>query len=188
MERDHTRRDKAIRRNLAELNNAIVKRRALIGLHSAKSSHTLDFFTIAADALFNDIVAHAILVLDRSSQSASFWYLHRCEGARIDKFAKVRGISLDELAALAERFNGIRDNTHFHIDRDAVVDPRKVWSDAGITGDELGWALDSTYALLADLAEELLGARPQLPDYDGSDAPKIIRAYKEQHPDAKLVV
>jgi hypothetical protein len=188
MERDRTRRDKAIRRNLAELNNAIMKRRALIGLHSAKSSHTLDFFVIAADALFNDIVAHAILVLDQSAQSASFWYVYRCEGIRIDKFAKARDISLDRLKALAERFKEIRDNTHFHIDRDAVVNPSKVWSDAGITGDELGWALDSTYALLADLAEELLGSRPQLPDYDGSDAPKIIRAYKKQYPDAKLFV
>ena len=188
MRMDNTQLNKAIDRNLAELNNAILKRRALIGMHAAKSAHSLDFFTIVADALFNDIVAHAILVLDRSAQSASFWYVHRAEKVRIENYAAARSVSLDKLVDLASRFKRIRDKTHFHIDRNAVLQPSIVWSEAAVTGDELGWALQTTHELLADLKAELTGTRPMLPEYDGSDAAEIIRAYKKQCPNAKLVV
>lgn len=188
MEVDQSRFRAAVSRNTAEANNAILKRRALIGLHSANSAHSLDFFVIAAQSLFNDIVAHAIRLFDRSSQSASFWYVTRCDPKTYGVSVRARNISTEKLEDLADRFKGIRDQTHFHIDRDAVFEPKRVWSDAGITGDELGWALESAHAILSDIQYALSGQRPSLPDYDGSDAPKIVRAYKSQHPDAHIVV
>jgi hypothetical protein len=188
MQHDNTRYQKAVRRNVDELNNSILKRRALIGLHSAKSSHSLDFFMIAADALFNDIVAHAILVLDENSKSASFWYVYRCNEPLVNRFAKQRDISIEKLRELSKRFKVIRDETHFHIDRDGVLNPSEVWSRASVTGNELGWALQATYDILADIQETFTGARPSLPDYDGSDAGDIIRAYKAQNPSAKIFV
>jgi hypothetical protein len=178
----------AVSRNTAEAHNAILKRRALMGLHSANSAHSLDFFVIAAQSLFNDVVAHAMRLFDRSSQSASFWYVTRCDIKTYEASANARGISTEKLVDLAARFKGIRDQTHFHIDRDAVFDPKSVWSAAGITGDELRWALESAYAILSDIQFALSGERPSLPDYDGSDAPKIIRAYKLHYPDVHIVV
>ena len=185
---DRSRYEKAVRRNLAELNNAILKRRALIGLQSAKSAHSLDFFTIASDALFNDVVAHAILVLDQNGQSASFWYVYRCDEGLVRKFAKRRDISLDRLSDLSKRFKIIRDETHFHIDRDGVMNPSEVWSRASITGNDLGWALEAAYDVLADIQESVTGTRPSVAEYDGKDAAAIVRAYKAQHPEAKIVV
>lgn len=185
---DRSRYEKAVRRNIADLNNAILERRALIGLHSANSAHGLDFFMIASHALFNDIVAHAILVFDQNSQSASFWYVCRCDEALMNKFAKQRGIPLDRLSGLSKRFKIIRDRTHFHIDKQGVLNPSDVWFEARITGNELGWALESAYDLLADIQESLTGTRPAVADYDGSDAAAIIRAYNTQHPDAEITV
>jgi hypothetical protein len=142
---DETRYTAAICRNLAETNNAIPKRRAHIGLHSAGSAHSLDFFLVAAHALYNDILAHAMRVLDRNSQSASFWYVVRCNEQVANEVATAHSISVDRLRNLSERLKGIRDQTHFHIDRDAVIDARAVWDDAGITGNDLGWALDAVF-------------------------------------------
>jgi hypothetical protein len=51
MEINDSRFDGAVDRNLAEIGNAILKRRALIGLHSAESAHSVDFFRVAAHAL-----------------------------------------------------------------------------------------------------------------------------------------
>src|SRR5207249_1505996 len=71
--------DSVLKRNLAELNNAILKRRALIGLHNAESYYALDFFRIAADALFNDMFSHAINVFDLNRRAASLWLISRAE-------------------------------------------------------------------------------------------------------------
>ena len=58
---------KAIRRDLAGLNNAIWKRRVLIGLHSADSAHALDFFWLAAHAA-RHTVATELEALDYEEQ------------------------------------------------------------------------------------------------------------------------
>src|SRR4030095_5756254 len=98
---DETRYTAAIRRNLAETNNAILKRRALIGLHSAGSGHSLDFFSVAAHALYNDILAHDMRVLDHNSQSSSFWYVVRCNEQIANEVAAAHSISVDHLRNLS---------------------------------------------------------------------------------------
>jgi len=95
---------------------------------------------------------------------------------------------MDRLRALSERFKGIRDQTHFHIDRDAVIDTKVVWDDAGITGNELGWVLDSVFTILSEIHFHRTGERVEVPDYDGTDAANAIRAYKQVFPDAKIAV
>ena len=188
MEIDESRFKSAVRRNLAETSNAILKRRALIGLHSAHSAHSLDFFQIAAHALYNDIVAHAMRVLDHSSQSASFWYVVRCNESLAKAIAAEHSISLEKLSDLTTRFKEIRDQTHFHIDRDAVLNPKAVWDDAEITRDELGWTLSSVFVILSEIHFRRTGERQEIPPYDGSDAAKIIRSYKQCYPDVPIAV
>lgn len=185
---DPTRLQRAISRNIAESSNAILKRRAIVGLHSAHSAHGLDFFRIAEHALFNDMLAHAMRVLDLSGGAASFWYVYRCCDKEIDAFATANNISIERIKELAKRLKCVRDKTHFHIDRHAVLNPTAVWAAAGVTGDDLGWLLESTFACLAEASAVNCGFRPEVPDYDGTDAARIIRAYKAQHPDASVVV
>lgn len=178
----------AVRRNIAEINNAILKRRALIGLHSADSAHGLDFFRLAAHALYNDIISHALKVFERGSQSASFWYIVKTNETLAKQVAKEVDVSLDEIRRLSERLKLLRDKTHFHIDRDAIMDSTKVWAAAGITGDQVGYVLEGAWKILAGIAREVFDESYEIPDYDGSDAEKIIRAYQAAHPDAPIVL
>ncbi len=180
--------DAALERNLAETSNAILKRRALIGLHSADSSHGLDFFQVAAHALYNDLIAHSVRVLDRHRDAASLWYLLRCDEASVRSEASSLGVDLDELGILADKLKSVRDKTLFHIDKKAVTNPKLVWASAEIKGDELGSGLDGAFRLIAGLYFKRHGVTRTIPDHDGSDAPKIIRAYKQVHPEVAIVV
>lgn len=178
----------ALRKTLSDVDNALIKKRALMGLHSANSRHTLDFFLVAAHALYNDMMAHAMRALDPGAGSTSFWHLHRTERRQIDAFATQRDVSISMLLQHSQSLQRIRIRTNFHIERDAVMKPSEVWKAAGLSDRQLGWALTMTHELLADLQELESGERPRLPDYNGSDAARIIRAFKAQHPDAPLVV
>jgi hypothetical protein len=178
----------ALRRNLSEVDNAIIKKRALTGMHSANSRHVLDFFVVAAHALYSDMMAHAMRALDPGAGSGSFWHLHRLEQRRMEEFAAQRDVSISMLLQHSQSLQRIRSKTNFHIDRAAVMEPSEVWKAAGLSDRQLGWALTTTHDLLADLQEQECGERPRLPDYDGSDAARIIRAFKARHPDASLLV
>jgi len=188
MENCWERYDAALERNLAETSNAILKRRALIGLHSADSSHGVDFFRVAAHALYNDLISHAARIFDRHPDAASFWYVVHCDEASARAQASTLGVGLDALGVLADKLKGVRDKTLFHIDKKTVENPKLVWSSAEIKGDVLGSGLDGAFRVLAGLHFKRHGVARTLPDYDGSDAPKIIRAYKQVHPEVAIVV
>lgn len=51
------RSQRALERNLHKLGRAILERKALVGMERAKSYHAVDFFRLAYDALFNDMIA-----------------------------------------------------------------------------------------------------------------------------------
>jgi len=178
----------AVRRNIAELNNAILERRALIGLYAADSAHGLDFFRLAAHALYNDMISHMLKVFERGSQAASFWYVVQTNEALAKRVAKENDVSLEEIRSLSEPFKLLRDKTHFHIDRDAIMEPTKVWAAAGITGEQVGYVLEGAWKILAGIAREVCGESYELPDYDGNDAEEIIRAYKAAHPDVPILI
>lgn len=178
----------ALKRNLMELKQAILKRRALIGMHGANSEHSLDFFQIAAVALYNDTISHTIKVFEVGPKSASFWYIVRLNRKLAEESAKQHSISLKEMESLSKGFKHIRDKTHFHIDRHFAMDPKKVWQAAGISGNDLGYMLESAYTILCTINEKITGERTELPDYDGSDAAEIIRSYKKCHPEVLIVI
>lgn len=188
MEINYERYEQALKRNLAETSNAILKRRALIGMHSAESAHGLDFFRVAAHALYNDILAHTMRVFDRGAQSAAFWYILRVDEPAAKAAIAAHGVDFSRVEGIADRFKVIRDKTHFHIDRDAIANPPAVWDGAGINGNELGYALDSGFAIMSTLYHGRTGLRIAVPDYDGSDVVRIIAAYKKCHPEVPIAI
>ena len=159
-----------------------------MGLQSADSSHGVDFFQVAAHALYNDLMAHSVRILDRHPDAASFWYLLRRDEPSVRSEANSLGVDLAALGILADKLKSVRDKTLFHIDRKAVTNPKLVWASAEIGGDELGSGLDGVWRLLAGLYFKRHGVTRAISDYDGSDAPKIIRAYKQVHPEVAIVV
>lgn len=167
---------RALFRNLNEIRTAILERQALRGLESAGSKHGLDFFRLSYDALFNDMVAHAIKVLDKDSDSATFWYIYRCDSKTVDSFAKDKSYDLNTLDLMADKLKCVRDKTHFHIDKKGVLNPKAVWNEANINGIEFGKALDKILNILKHLYKVHFGREFPIPEYDGSDATKLIIA------------
>ena len=54
-----------IKRNLAESHNALIKRRASVEM-TRVALYGFGYFQIVGDALFNDILAHAARLFDRT--------------------------------------------------------------------------------------------------------------------------
>ena len=170
---------KAIKRNLFEIAHALLERKALISIEKYNKKHGIygeNFFSISYRALFNDMVAHSIKVLDEDRESATFWYIFRADMTKLKKLSSYSEEKMKFLRKLASRFKIIRDKTHFHIDKKGVLGPAFIWKNAGIKGRELGGAL----RYLWDLLNELHGVvfkdnfPHQIDFYDGKDVLKIL--------------
>lgn len=180
--------DRILERCLAELSNAIIKRRALIAMDKVDSYHGLDFFRVVKHALYNDVLAHAMRVFDSTRNSASFGHILKKDAVAAERaFANLQ-IDRVRLEKCANGLKDIRNKTHFHIDAIALNDPSQVWKGADVTGDDLGYLLESGFSVLSSLYLEHTGIEFTIPPYDGSDFLPILKAYKKCHPEAPLVV
>jgi hypothetical protein len=122
---DDDRFQKALLRNLSELQRAIYYRRAWSALKSTdRLTSGLDVFELMDRAFFDQMVGHAIKVFDRNRQSASFWHLLRQRRTEIEEFCETRSCKLDCIEMLTAKLKIVRNKTHFHIDGDCVSDPK----------------------------------------------------------------
>ncbi|RLG44328.1 MAG: hypothetical protein DRN81_04790 [Thermoproteota archaeon] len=147
----------------------------MVGLEKANTYHGMDFIRIAYDALFNDMIAHVIKVLEDRSDVASFWYIKRCKEREVSYFVQNNGINLSKLEVIKDALKHIRDKTHFHIDRDAVKNLSEIWKEAALTRKQLVSAIEDVYSILDYLYQLEFGEHFPLPEYDGSDATSIAK-------------
>lgn len=180
--------DSAINRLIAELTNAILKRRVLLGFSNVRSFHGLDCFRIAKNAVSNDVVTHAIRIYDQHKDAASFWYVIKCNEKFSNAAIKKNNLNLDDIRNLSEKIRAIRDKTHFHIDKNFVNNPSLVWKTAGIAESELDNCLSNTFNLLAEINFIRTGVLAEIPAYDGSDVAKIMEAFQAIHPESPILV
>jgi len=142
----------ALKRNLTELVVAKLEFDAYREIGDKLLLNFFDsFFTLAQDALFNDMIAHMIKVLDQNYQSTTFWYIIRCRSKEAKEFIKRENIDFMTIYDLAKKLKTIRDKTHFHIDKKGVKDPKAVWKTANIKYDEFPNNLESIYKILNHL-------------------------------------
>jgi hypothetical protein len=167
-------------RLMHELDQAICEDRAHAAIWDAHTAQGMSFFHVAFNALSNDCVAHAIKVLDRHPKTGSFWYIDQYKNQEIRSFCASWGISLSDIETVSDKLKGIRDRTHFHIDRRDVFDPEAVWQRAGLKHSYFTSVLDSLWLILDHLyvAEHghSFGSRDY---YTGADVESILRAVKE---------
>ena len=121
------------------------------------------------------MIAHSIKVLEKRKGNASFWYIYCLKEKEINDLIKDEEINFDRIVATADSLLHIRDKTHFHIDRKAVEDPKKVWHDGGVSGNQLGAVLDDLFHILNQLHIKEFGKPFDFPEYDGSDATEIAK-------------
>lgn len=169
----------AIKRNLFEVAHALLERKALIPIERYNKKHGIygeNFFSISYRALFNDMVAHSIKVLDEDRESATFWYIFRVDMAKIKKLKSYSEQKTQFLKGLTSKFKIIRDKTHFHIDKKGVLDPKLIWRKAGIKGKDLGKALKYLWDLLNELHQIVFNKDfpHQIDFYDAKDVLKIL--------------
>ncbi|MFH1776914.1 MAG: hypothetical protein ABH952_05080 [Candidatus Omnitrophota bacterium] len=172
---------KAIERNLFEITHALLEYKALaafdkyrINKHVATKGE--NFFTISFRALHNDMIAHAIKVLDKNVDSATFWHIFDKDTKTIEELENFSQEKLKILNDLAEKLKILRDKTHFHIDKNGVLEPDKVWERADIKGKDLGEGLVFLFSILNELYRKVFGKEFlfRLEDYDEKDLGKLL--------------
>ena len=129
------RHSRGLTRNIHEVRSLLSERNAINKLIELYPSPGYDFFRFSYYALYNDMIAHAIKVLDQHKDSSSFWFIYGSHQEKIDQILAEHNCSIGDIELLSSKLKNIRDKTHFHIDQRAVIDPKKVWKDADITGD-----------------------------------------------------
>lgn len=142
----------AVARNLAELQRAILNRNAMVAIESERASKYA-IFRIAYLALFNDYMAHAMKVFEKSRRVASFWYLYRSDSGVVDRFMRANAIEMQRFEELAEKLKLVRDTTHFHIDARNLSDTKRIWRNAGIKGSALAATIDDAWNVVCHLQE-----------------------------------
>ena len=165
----------ALQRNLNELVIAELEFDAYYEISNTVLLNFPDsFFWLAQTALFNDMVAHMIKVLDQNSQSATFWYIFRYKSKETKEFIKKERIDFMEIYDVAEKLKVVRDKTHFHIDKNSVRDPKMIWSTADLTYDSLQRNMESVYKVLNHLYTKEFDSQFPKPEID--DLQYIIKA------------
>jgi hypothetical protein len=153
MEDQRDRFQAAVERVGAELQWAIIHRTSLQGISRVLGARSY-FLHSAYNAMFNDHIAHCIKVFDRNSQSGL-----------IDRYLHQEKQSLKAIEYATDKLKQIRDKTHFHIDKDAVLDPKQVWSEAGLTGNDLQLAVDLCFSIVQHIQRTKTWAITQSPAY-----------------------
>lgn len=172
---NETRYQRALKRNLHEVGRALLEQKAMVGLEKAETNHAVDFIRISYDALFNDYFSHAIKALDKHVDSASFWYIKRCKEKETNNYIRENNIDIESLIKVSESLKHVRDKTHFHIDKDAVKNPKKIWSEASIKGSALATCLNNVWDILNYLYKLEFKEEFYYPEYNGGDATKIAK-------------
>lgn len=173
---------RAITRNLYELAHAKLERSVLLTIEEFNSQGSLNFFSdkpfwkVVWNGLFNSMMGHAVKVMDRHSRCASFWAIFRTDELRVRNLRAFSEERLSQIKKLTDKLSGIRNKTLFHIDRDAVFDPKEIWKMAGVTGDEFGQGLSHLWGILVELHQNVHGRyfRDPCEDYDASDLKNLL--------------
>ena len=129
----------------------------------------LDFFRVSLNALKDARLVRLIRVLEDDSQTASFWYLLRCNASLIKKAAKKGGLNLVELRRIADALIPVRNKTFVHIDKDGVFDPQSYYRSAGVNNDQVERVINALWHTMRGLRSEMFGEGIEGDDYAGTD-------------------
>ena len=147
---------RAIRRNLWEIQQARLTWCVLCAFDRHLKNREIyhlppSFFSIAQDALYDSTLMHAIKVLDRNRDSATFWGIFDTALDKIRRLNCYTEEKMVHLAKLEPKLKLVRDKTLFHIDKGAVLDPPAIWREAGIAPDEFKSGLEYVWEILRGL-------------------------------------
>lgn len=120
--------------------------------------------------LFDAYISECMRVFERNGQSATLWYLHRCNSGLIGKALKDQNKSLVTIEPIVDGLKHIRDNAHFHLDKKAVVDLDEIWKQAGIREHALQDAVDLAFSIVVYIQSTQGWPVAEMPPYSFKDA------------------
>jgi hypothetical protein len=138
--------DRTLKRLLSETYNLMSCQAALEALIGVTAGPIL---ATAFSALKGDRLLRLVRIFEDSSNTASFWYLLRCEPKNVGK-----DIDLDFLRQFSNKVKLIRDKSFVHIDKDAVFEPDAIYRTAGVTSNEIITAMEMLWPVLNRLYQE----------------------------------
>ncbi len=180
MKQTNDRYGRAIIRNLHELLRCLSYRNAYNSFWTVVDASDWSFFAYASLALYDGMFAHAIKVLDKHKDAASFFYLYNCKPKEIQSEFTKAGLALTDVESLASKLDNVRDKTLFHIDKGAVFTPNKPWEDANITGNFFNHVMDKLWTVLNSIHTSYFQRPFGQPIYGGEDVSLIIEAVKSK--------
>ncbi len=163
-------------RLLHELYWLISKRNAYNKLFEIAPETNWSFFSYASVALKNDMVSHAIKVLDNSRETSSFWYIHRSKEKLVEAELLKANLSACEIKNLSDKLRTVRDKTHFHIDKSRVFSPVAVWQEADISSSDFSKIFEGLWLALNELYRKHFGESFSHFIYSGEDVEGIVSA------------
>lgn len=156
-------------------------------LEETKTLHPLNFFKVAAIAIYRDIFTHLCLIYEIKGQGKSFWYIEKELANKIAVIARDNSLSIDNLKNISERIKPIRNNTHFHIGSKNPNNPKKIFQESDIKNHEVRELIKSGFIILNELYKDLNKVEYDLPDYDGTDIKNILDSYIKAFPENGIV-
>jgi len=121
-------------------------------LEALKDHQTGVILAQSFSALMGDRLARLIRIFENSDDTATFWYLHRCEPVNVAK-----DVDIPRLEDLSGKLRLVRNKTFFHIDKNHISDSQAVYTDANIIADEVIGAMETVWRTLNRLYEERFG-------------------------------
>lgn len=138
-----------------------------------------EFLGLCSMALFNDMVAHLIKVLERNSKALTFWNIRSRNKKQINEILKKSSCNLSFLKNVSDKLRDIRNHTHFHIDTENVSNPKEVWKKSGLKNLDIKKTIVILLEIFGCLYKEQVSTSEPFLSYDGEDAPEIIRIVKK---------
>src|SRR5216684_2568706 len=148
--------DRTLKRLLPETYNLMACQAALEALVGVKAGAIL---STAFSALKGDRLLRLIRIFEDSNNTATFWYLLRCEPENVSK-----DLDVDFLKQFSKKLKLIRDKTFVHIDKDAVFDPDAIYRAAGVTPNEMIRAMEMLWPVLNRLYKQRFQASHPMGD------------------------
>ena|SRR5579863_856832 len=142
-----------LQRLMRDMDNLRTEQAAIEAFHEVSPPRNR-FLTVAFIAIQGDRLLRLIRIFEDTTQTASFWYLHRCEPKRLEN------LDIERLRDFSGRLKTVRDLTFVHIDKKGISDPAAIWREAGFTEVEIREVIDAVRRALNDLWIEEFGKPP----------------------------
>lgn len=172
-------------RSTARFNRAVTRitieacwlQRYQIALDKLKSEEAVgtDFFRVAFIALQDARLVRLIRLLDESSRTASFWYLHRFNRQLVDSAAQGAGLDLCGLKDISAKLRTIRNGTFIHIDKQQVFEPQTLYREAAIQMQDIASVAGRLFETMKEIHRVVFDRDYDYDEYDGSDIAALAR-------------